>query len=59
MLTKDYPIKFNGGLITLINGKLFFNQERQCKNLTIVNYKHPLNTTSSCGIIRKGVTLKD
>ena len=28
MLTKDHSIKFNRGLITLINGKLFFNQER-------------------------------
>ena len=59
MLTKDHPIKFNGGLITLIDGKLFFNQERQCKNLTIVNCKHPLDTTSSRGIVRKGVTPKD
>ena len=25
MFIKDYPIKFNGGLITLINSKLFFN----------------------------------
>ena len=59
MLTKDHPIKFNGGLITLIDGKLFFNQERQCKNLTIVNCKHPLDTTSSRDIVRKGVTPKD
>jgi hypothetical protein len=59
MLTKDHPIKFNGGLITLIDGKLFFNQERQCKNLTIVNCKHPLDATSSRGIVRKGVTPKD
>jgi hypothetical protein len=59
MLTKDHPIKFNGGLITLINGKLFFNQKHQCKNFTIVNYKHLLNTTSSHGIVHKGVTLKD
>ena len=27
MLIKDHPIKFNGGLITLIDSKLFFNQE--------------------------------
>ena len=40
MLIKDYPIKFNRGLITLIDGKLFFNQECQYKNLTIINYKY-------------------
>ena len=59
MLIKDYSIKFNRGLITLINSKLFFNQKRQYKNFTIVNCKYPLNITSSYSIIRKGVTLKD
>jgi hypothetical protein len=59
MLTKDHPIKFNGGLITLIDGKLFFNQEYQYKNLTIVKCKYIFDITSFCGIIRKGVTLKD
>ena len=59
MLIKDHPIKFNKGLITLINSKLFFNQEHQYKNLTIINYKYLFDTTSSYSIIRKGVTLKD
>ena len=59
MLIKDYSIKFNRGLITLIDGKLFFNQECQYKNLTIINYKYLLDITSSYSIIRKGVTPKD
>ena len=51
-------IKFNGGLIILTNNSVFFNQERQCKNLRTVDYKQ-VDVTSFRGVARKAVTPKD
>jgi hypothetical protein len=51
-LTPDHPIKFNGGLIELDKaGTITLSQERQCKNLKLVD-NGLSSTTSSRGLTR-------
>jgi hypothetical protein len=58
-LAPDHPIKFNGGIIRQQNGTITPTQERQCKNLTLVNIKESVTTTSARGTIRTALTPKD
>ena len=54
----ETPIKFNGGLIRLLDDGITLTQEKQCKNLAAVDMK-PANSTSSRGAIRALLTPKD
>jgi hypothetical protein len=58
-LTPEHPIKFNGGIIRQQDHMITLTQERQCQNLTLVNIKEAITTTSSRGTIRTALTLKD
>jgi hypothetical protein len=58
-LTPEHPIKFNGGIIRQQDHMITLTQERQCQNLTLVNIKEAIITTSSRGTIRTVLTLKD
>ena len=58
-LTTDHSIKFNGGVIRQTGHTITLTQERQCKNLTLVNIKESITTTSSRGTIRTALTPKD
>jgi hypothetical protein len=57
-LTTNHDLKFNGGIIHLENDGITLTQERQCKNLKIVNSKNT-TTTSSRGTIRQDLSIKD
>lgn len=58
-LTKDHPLKFNGGNITLQkDGSITLTQERQCRNLELV-HADTVSLTSIRGTIRKLVNPKD
>ncbi|KHJ31072.1 hypothetical protein EV44_g1755 [Erysiphe necator] len=60
ILTVDKPLKFNGGLITLMkNGNVSLTQESYCKNLKTVNIKEVVTKTSSRGVVRSNLTPKD
>ena len=56
--TAETPIKFNGGLIQLLEDGIALTQEKQCKNLAAVDIK-PANSTSSRGAVRTLLMLKD
>ena len=58
-LTTDHSIKFNGGVIRQTGHTITLTQERQCKNLTLVNIKESITTTSSRGTVRTALTPKD
>lgn len=59
-LTKTTPIKFNGGYVKQdTTGNIHLNQEKHCKNLSLVVLKTPIDLFSSRGKIRKAVTPKD
>lgn len=59
VLTVDKPMKFNGGLITLLeNGSITLTQEKQSENLALVR-NEPADMTSSKGEIRKNVSPKE
>ena len=58
-LTPEHPIKFNGGIIRQQDHIITLTQERQCQNLTLVNPKETVTTTSSRGTIRTALILKD
>src|SRR6266702_5194815 len=55
-LTPEYPIKFNGGIIQQQDYIITLIQERQCQNLTLINIKEVVITTSSRGTIRTALT---
>src|SRR5450432_3518124 len=58
-LTVNTPIKFNGGLIKLLqDGSISLTQERQCNNLSPITIK-PATSISTRGIARVSLTLKD
>lgn len=59
-LSVDKPIKFNGGLIQLLeqHNSITLSQERQCQNLRLVHEK-PVTTTSSRGTVRDSLTPKE
>jgi hypothetical protein len=50
-LTANTPIKFNGGLIQLTPDGITLTQERQCKNVKLIDIK-TTTSTSSRGITR-------
>jgi hypothetical protein len=58
-LTNTNPLKFNSGLISLVNGTIQLTQEQQCNNLKLVSTKQPTDLVSSRGEIRKAVVSKD
>jgi hypothetical protein len=58
-LTDTNPLKFNGGLISLVNGTIQLTQEHQCSNLKLVSTKQPTDLVSSREEIRKAVVPKD
>lgn len=58
-LTNTTPIKFNGGYIKKCNNDILLSQEKQCKNLSLVTLKTPIDLVGSRGQIRKAVTPKD
>src|SRR6266567_1453686 len=58
-LTPEHPIKFNGGIIRQQDHIITLTQERQCQNLTLINIKEVVTTTSSRGTIRTALTPKD
>lgn len=59
VLDVDSPIKFNGGLIHLQpNNSITLTQERQCKNLFLIQEK-PVTTTSLRGTVRNNLNTKD
>ena len=57
-LTSAHDLKFNGGTIKIDNNSITLTQERQCKNLKIVNSKNT-TTTSSRGAVRENLSIKD
>jgi hypothetical protein len=57
-LTKNNPIKFNGGSIMMKRNCLALTQEQHCQNLKTVSSEAE-NLTSSRGIIRKMVSPKE
>lgn len=57
-LTSNHDLKFNSSIIHLKNDSITLTQERQCKNLKIVNSKNT-TTTSSRGTIRQDFSIKD
>jgi len=59
MLTVDKPLKFNGGLIKLhSNGSITLTQERQSKNLSLVNSTSTMQS-SSRGNVQKNLSPKE
>ena len=58
-LTAKNPLKFNGGIVQLTPNGITLMQERQCKNLSMVNISRPAISTSSQGVICTALTLKD
>ena len=57
-LTPAHDLKFNGGIIKSCDNTITLTQERQCRNLKIVNNKNT-TTTSSRGAVRENLTIKD
>lgn len=57
-LTAKTPLKFNGGIVTIVEDAVILQQAQQSKNLHLVgSYKTDISGTR--GKIRKGVTPKD
>jgi hypothetical protein len=58
-LTINTPLKFNRGVITLLeDGSISLTQEKQCNNLAPVRVT-PSNSISARGITRDSLSLKD
>ena len=58
-LKPKHPIKFNKGIIQQQDYMITLTQKCQCQNLTLVNIKKAVTTTSSRGIIYTALTPKD
>lgn len=58
-LSTEHSIKFNGGIIRKQDDTITLTQKKQCQNLTLVNVKEFINTTSSRGNVRIALTPKD
>jgi hypothetical protein len=59
-LTKETPIKFNGGVITLQGqGNITLTQASQCTNLSLVNATAKGASTSARGAVRGKLSPKD
>jgi hypothetical protein len=57
-LTTDMLLKFDRGLIRLTDKGITLTQERQCKNLSIIDIR-PAISTSARGVSRGLLTPKD
>jgi hypothetical protein len=57
-LTPDHDLKFNGAIIHAETTGITLTQERQCKNLKVVNTKNS-TSTSSRGAVRENLSIKD
>ena len=55
----EHLIKFNRGIIRQQDHIITLIQERQCQNLTLINIKEVVTTTSSRGTIGTALMPKD
>jgi hypothetical protein len=57
-LSPTHNLKFNGGIIKIDDYGITLTQEKQCKNLSLVNNENS-TTTSIRGAIRRNLSLRD
>jgi Reverse transcriptase (RNA-dependent DNA polymerase) len=59
-LTTEMPLMFNGAVVKReLDGSITVTQPRQCQNLSLIDTKNPVSTTSARGKTRDSLSTKD